>query len=111
MSNPTDNYETFGEEWRGFMRKMTKEKLIDFARNRCKANLEMADQLRDATKKIPRWTDAFDYLPDNCRCVLATDGESHFIACYENGEWSNAHTDDVIDSVIMHWMELPEIPE
>ena len=57
------------------------------------------------------WTASSDYLPDNPRCVLATDTEAHFIAVYQDGEWINAHTDEVIDSVITHWQELPEMPE
>jgi hypothetical protein len=65
------------------------------------------------------WIPADKELPGNPRCVLATDGEAHFIACYEmitpNPDgwcgWFNAHTSEEIDSVITHWMELPEVPE
>jgi hypothetical protein len=65
---------------------------------------------------ISDWIPADKELPGNPRCVLATDGEAHFIACYEAlcadpAGWSNAHTSDEIDSVITHWMELPEVPE
>jgi hypothetical protein len=65
---------------------------------------------------ISNWIPADKELPGNPRCVLATDGEAHFIACYEAlcadpAGWSNAHTSDEIDSVITHWMELPEVPE
>ena len=64
---------------------------------------------------ISDWIPADKELPGNPRCVLATDGEAHFIACYEAlcadpAGWSNAHTSDEIDSVITHWMELPEVP-
>lgn len=58
-----------------------------------------------------QWIPADKSLPGNPRCVLATDGEAHFVACYEDEKWINAHTSDEIDSVITHWMELPEVPE
>jgi hypothetical protein len=67
------------------------------------------------------WIPADKELPGNPRCVLATDGEAHFIAVYEefgavvDGDraawWSEAYTGDEIDSVITHWMELPEVAE
>ena len=62
------------------------------------------------------WIPADKELPGNPRCVLATDGEAHFVAVYEGDGssnpnwWVNAHTSDEIDSVITHWMELPEVP-
>ena len=68
---------------------------------------------------MSEWIPADKELPGNPRCVLATDGECHFIACFEVatktsdthlGQWSNAHTGEEIDSVITHWMELPEVP-
>jgi len=68
---------------------------------------------------ISNWIPADKELPGNPRCVLATDGECHCIAVYCTAEnmdydsvegWSNAHTGDEIDSVITHWMELPEVP-
>ena len=69
---------------------------------------------------MSNWIPADKELPGNPRCVLATDGEAHFVAVYEGDDnmdygsiegWSNAHTGDEIDSVITHWMELPEVPE
>jgi hypothetical protein len=57
------------------------------------------------------WTRAADFLPDTPRCVLATDTESHFVAIWHEGVWSNAATDEEIDSVVTHWQELPELPE
>jgi hypothetical protein len=67
---------------------------------------------------ISPWIPADKELPGNPRCVLATDGECHFVAVYEipsqgivYSAWINAHTGDEIDSHITHWMELPEVPE
>ena len=45
------------------------------------------------------------------RCVLATDMEMHFIACFDGDEWAEVYTEEPIDSVITHWMPLPQIPE
>lgn len=68
---------------------------------------------------MSEWIPADKELPGNPRCVLATDGECHCIAVYCTAEnmdydsvegWSNAHTGEEIDSVITHWMELPEVP-
>ena len=66
---------------------------------------------------VNQWIPADKELPGNPRCVLATDGECHFVAVYEipsqgivYSAWINAHTGDEIDSVITHWMELPEVP-
>jgi hypothetical protein len=33
------------------------------------------------------------------------------VAVYWNDVWTEAHSDTEIDSVITHWMELPEVPE
>jgi len=60
---------------------------------------------------ISLWVPADKELPGNPRCVLATDLEAHFIAVWEDETWTNAHTSEPIDSVITHWMELPEVPE
>jgi hypothetical protein len=72
---------------------------------------------------MSEWIPADKELPGNPRCVLATDGEAHFIAVYDHeGEmanrtilmgrkWYEAFTGEEIDSVITHWMELPEVPE
>jgi hypothetical protein len=76
-------------------------------------------QLAEAKQEIAKanargvspWIPADKELPGNARCVLATDLEAHFIAVYWNDVWTNAHTSDEIDSVITHWMELPEVPE
>ena len=62
---------------------------------------------------MSEWIPADKELPGNPHCVLATDGECHFVACYEGHEeeaWINAHTSEGIDSHITHWMELPEVP-
>jgi hypothetical protein len=69
---------------------------------------------------MSEWIPADKELPGTPRCVLATDGEMVCVAVYESGEsmdydsirgWSNACTNEEIDSVITHWMELPEVPE
>ena len=57
------------------------------------------------------WIPADKELPGNMRCVLATDIEAHFVAIYEDGTWVEAGTSEPIDSVITHWMELPEVAE
>lgn len=66
---------------------------------------------------MSEWIPTDKELPGNPRCVLATDGECHFIAIYAPDDcmdivpgWSNAHTEESIDSVVTHWMELPEVP-
>jgi hypothetical protein len=68
---------------------------------------------------MSEWIPADKELPGNPRCVLATDGECHFIAVYQSADhmefvevpgWSNAHTGEEIDSHVTHWMELPEVP-
>ena len=63
------------------------------------------------TAETPQWVDAAKWLPMGPHCVLATDLECHFIAVWDGTEWSNAWTDEPIDSVVTHWMELPEMPE
>jgi len=57
-----------------------------------------------------QWIDAGKWLPMGPHCVLATDMETHFIAVWDGIEWSNAWTDEAIDSFITHWMELPDPP-
>ena len=63
------------------------------------------------TPTHPIWTDAANCLPPDMRCVLATDMEMHFIACFDGDEWAEVYTEEPIDSVITHWMPLPQIPE
>jgi hypothetical protein len=70
---------------------------------------DLKDQIHAFFRKF--WVPAEKYFPDTPRCVLATDLEAHFVAVYEDEQWSNAHTSEQIDSVITHWMELPEVPE
>ena len=60
---------------------------------------------------IPQWVPADKWLPMGPHCVLATDLECHFIAVWDGTEWCNAWTDEAIDSVVTHWMELPDPPE
>jgi len=59
---------------------------------------------------VAGWQPSLYALPSNPRCVLATDLESCFIACYDR-DWIDAYTEKPIDSVITHWMELPDMPE
>ena len=63
--------------------------------------------MRTITLHFHEVTDSPSSLPDTPRCVQATDEESHFIACWENGEWINVHTEEPIDSHITAWAELP----
>ena len=76
-------------------------------------NKKVSDQILQAAESrgLPQWIDAAKWLPENARCVLAHDGEAHFIACWSELDWYNCHTDEAIDSVILGWMELFEIPE
>lgn len=60
---------------------------------------------------IPQWVPAEKWLPMGPHCVLATDMDTHFIAVWDGTEWSNAWTDEPIDSVVTHWMELPDPPD
>jgi hypothetical protein len=60
---------------------------------------------------VSDWIPADKELPGTSRCVLVTDLEGHFIACYEDDTWVVAYTGDPIDSHVTHWMELPEVPE
>lgn len=57
------------------------------------------------------WTPERDFLPDDCRDVLATDGEGIFVAYLQSQVWKDKQTEEEIDSVITHWQELPELPE
>ena len=61
-------------------------------------------------RATPQWIDASMWLPKGTHEVLATDLEGWFIACYQDGEWTDME-DVPFDSEITHWMELPEIPE
>ena len=58
-----------------------------------------------------QWADASKWSPMGPHEVLATDGEAIFVAWNDNGQWLNRDTEEEIDSVITHWMELPELPE
>jgi len=51
-------------------------------------------------------------MPDNARCVLATDCENVYVALrFNGGEWEDAHSESGYESVISHWMELPLVPD
>ena len=84
------------------------------------SNCHYCDELEQNCGRhgVSEWVPTEKEMPGNPRCVLATDGEAHFIAIYAPDDcmdiapgWSNAHTEESIDSVITHWMELPEVPE
>ena len=64
------------------------------------------------TGTYPTWIPCAEAMPDNARCVLATDNEGVFIGIrFASGEWEDAYREEPFDSVITHWMELPEVPE
>lgn len=77
---------------------------------------------RCPTGIFPGWIPVDAALPDSCRCVLCTDGEGVWVGCYSRIEilwspadegwdgWQDAQTEECFDSVITHWMELPEPP-
>ena len=71
------------------------------------------DQIVNAAERrgIPQWVDASKWLPQGPHEVLATDGESWFVACLQGAEWWLHELDEPCDSVVTHWMELPELPE
>ena len=78
----------------------------------CAGNLNpIADVMDNTATQSNTWIPAAEFLPMGPHCVLATDLEAHFIAVWDGSEWSNAWTDEPIDSVVTHWMELPEMPE
>lgn len=59
---------------------------------------------------MSEWVPAEKELPGNPRCVLATDSEAHFVACWESGQWWEMSSGETIDSVVTHWMEVPAVP-
>ncbi len=59
---------------------------------------------------LGEWRDASKHVAPDGVEVLATDGECWFIA-FHTTEWCDVATDEPIDSVVTHWMFLPEIPE
>lgn len=69
-----------------------------------------------ATGIFPAWIPASEAMPDSCRCVIVSDGEGCWIGCWtetwheEGYRWEDALTEEPFDSVITHWMEMPEPP-
>jgi hypothetical protein len=61
--------------------------------------------------KTNTWVIAAKWSPMGPHEVLATDGECIFVAWNDHGQWLNRDTEEEIDSVITHWMELPELPD
>ena len=50
--------------------------------------------------------------PDTMRVVLATDGESMYVATYTRDDgWQDAHTCEEIDYYITYWAEMPALPQ
>jgi len=50
--------------------------------------------------------------PDTMRVVLATDGESMYVATYTKDDgWQDAHTCEEIDYYITFWAEMPALPQ
>jgi hypothetical protein len=76
------------------------------------SNCHYCDELEQDCGRhgVSEWVPTEKELPGSPRCVMATDGEAHYIAVYESDKWFNAHTSDEIDSYVTHWMELPEVP-
>jgi len=65
---------------------------------------------------FPLLIPAARYVPNTPRCVLATDGEGWFVATFEDRshryfEWVNASTEEVIENVVLGWVELPDAAE
>jgi hypothetical protein len=56
------------------------------------------------------WVDADQWLPPGPHEVLATDGEGCFVAFYKDSAWWRHELDEECDSVVTHWMDLPELP-
>ena len=80
--------------------------------------IQMPEPLgRTETGIFPALIPAAQFVPDSPRCVLVTDGEGWFVAVYEEewpggpAEWEDAATEDIFDSVILGWMELPDAAE
>lgn len=61
---------------------------------------------------LSEWREAACWLPECAIPVLVSDGEGHCIAYWEASTetWYDAATDLPMDSVVQHWMMLPEIP-
>jgi hypothetical protein len=81
---------------------------IEYASEQLTAVTEQRDRLAEAL--ILDWQSGA--YPDSIRVVLATDGESVYVATFDtlNG-WEDAHTVEPIDYHITHWCELPELPD
>jgi len=58
---------------------------------------------------INTWVTAAKWLPMGPHEVLVTDMECIWVGCYDGDLWRDIN-DDPFDSVITHWMELPELP-
>ncbi len=55
------------------------------------------------------WVTAAKWLPMGPHVVLVTDMECIWVGCYDGDLWRDIN-DEPFDSVITHWMELPELP-
>jgi len=77
-------------------------------------DIEKVIQQAEASERFrntPKWVDASKWSPMGPHTVLATDLEGIFTAVLQDGVWRSAETEEEIDSVVTHWMELPELPE
>lgn len=55
------------------------------------------------------WVPAADLLPMGAHDVLCTDLEFIWVGAWEKDDWTRDGAP--VDSVVTHWMELPELPE
>jgi hypothetical protein len=50
--------------------------------------------------------------PNTMRIVLATDGESIYVATYTKTDgWQDAYSGEAIDYYITYWSEIPALPQ
>jgi hypothetical protein len=82
------------------------------------AEMHHATNMQEVTEQRDRMAEALilDWqtgpYPDTMRVVLATDGESMYVATYTKDDgWQDAHTCEDIDYYITYWAEMPALPQ